>query len=204
MTKGEGKGWSKGRTAADDARVAKNAESHRGRIYVRRTPFDECKWSPGAGWTRLPLEWSDEMAYIVGLTATDGCLYTGFRKINFKSCDRDLVATYLQVLGRTNRVKEKKTRIGGVVYYTEFGDARLFRWMLTIGLMPRKSLVLGALDVPDEFLGPALRGLFEGDGHILNFIHHPTPKTYPNYLYERLWTFFNSASRPHLEWIQVR
>src|SRR5437868_4855427 len=60
---------------------------------------------------------SDEMAYIVGLTATDGCLFTGRRKINFKSEDRQLVETYLSVLGRTNRVKQEKTRRGGIVFF---------------------------------------------------------------------------------------
>ena len=152
----------------------------------------------------LPLEWSDEMAYIVGLTATDGCLITGRRKINFKSCDRELVATYLRLLGRTNRVKSQPTRTGGVVHFTEFGDTAFYGWLLNIGLMPRKSLVLGAIAVPDSFLGPCLRGLFEGDGNIANFVHRPTVAKYPDYEYERLWTCFNSASRRHLEWIQHR
>jgi hypothetical protein len=142
------------------------------------------------------------MAYIVGLTATDGCLYTGIRKINFKSCDRTLVETYRGLLGRTNRIKEQKTRSGGCAYFIEFGDARLYRWLQGVGLTPRKSLTLGAIAVPDAFLAPLLRGLFEGDGCIENFTHHPTVKTYPNYTNERLWTYFNSASRSHLEWIQ--
>ena len=144
------------------------------------------------------------MAYVVGLTATDGCLYTGFRKINFKSADRDLVATYRGILGRTNRIKVAKTRTGGVVYFLEFGDAALYRWFQRVGLTPRKSLTLGAIDVPEEFLAPVLRGLLEGDGSIENFTHAPTRSTYPDYRYERLWTFFNCASKPHLEWIQAR
>ena len=142
------------------------------------------------------------MAYIVGLTATDGCLITGRRKVNFKSADRDLVATYLRTLGRTNRIKTARTRTGGTVYFTEFGDAALYRWMLTIGLTPRKSLTLGAIDVPDAFLPPLLRGLFEGDGSIQNFTHHPTPTTAPAYVYERLWVYFNSASRTHIDWLE--
>ncbi len=96
-----------------------------------------------AGRTTLPLEWSDEMAYIVGLTATDGCLFTGRRKINFKSEDRQLVETYLSVLGRTNRVKRQPTRTDGVVYFTEFHDSRLYEWFRSVGLTPRKSLTLG-------------------------------------------------------------
>src|SRR5439155_25674914 len=114
-----GKGWAKGLTAQTDPRVARAAAAHRGRVYQRRKPFEEGRW-PTAGHTTLPLEWSDEMAYIVGLTATDGCLITGRRVINFKSEDRQLVETYLGVLGRTNRIRKEKThKPNGVVYTTQ-------------------------------------------------------------------------------------
>jgi hypothetical protein len=36
----------------------------------------------------------------------------------------------------------------------------------------------------------------DGDGSILNFVHRPTVKKYPNYVYERLWVCFHSASKP--------
>ncbi|HZP95285.1 MAG TPA: hypothetical protein VFC31_02970 [Candidatus Limnocylindria bacterium] len=63
--------------------------------------------------------------------------------------------------------------------------------------MPRKSLIRGAIDVPDGNL-PPLR-LLDGDGYIASFVHRPTVATYPIYDYERLWVCFNSASRSHLE-----
>jgi LAGLIDADG DNA endonuclease family protein len=198
-----GKDWAKGLTAATDPRVAKAAAAHRGKIYQRRTPFEECRW-PIAGRTTLPLEWSDGMAYIVGLTATDGCLFSGRRKINFKSEDRQLVETYLSVLGRANRVKRARTRTGGVVYFTEFHDSRLYEWFRSVGLTPRKSLTLGPIDVPNAYLLPLARGLMDGDGSVLNFVHRPTVKTYPNYWYERIRVCFHSASRPHIDWLRSR
>ena len=165
-----GKGWAKGLTAATDPRVARAAAAHRGKQYVRRTPFELCRW-PFAGLTTLPLAWSDEMAYIVGLTATDGCLITGRRVINFKSGDRQLVETYLNLLGRKNRVKSHTTKIGGIVYYTQFHDSALYRWFMSVGLTPRKSLSIGAIPVPDEFLFPLARGLLDGDGSIINEVY---------------------------------
>ena len=36
------------------------------------------------------------------------------------------------------------------------------------------------------------------------FRHNPTPTEYPNYVYERLWVFFLSASRPHIDWLRDR
>jgi hypothetical protein len=198
-----GKGWAKGLTAATDPRVARAAAAHRGKIYQRRKPFEECRW-PIASRTTLPLAWSDAMAYIVGLTATDGCLYTARRRINFKSEDRQLVETYLSVLGRTNRVKQERTRTDGVVFFTEFHDSRLYGWFRSVGLTPRKSLTLGAIDVPDAYVVPLARGLMDGDGSILNFVHRPTVKAQPNYWYERLSVCFHSASRPHIDWLRSR
>ena len=144
------------------------------------------------------------MAYVVGLLATDGCLSSSGRHIFFDSCDESLVRTFLSCLGRPIRYRTTSTRVGGLSYQAAFGDVRFYRWLVGIGLMPRKSLVLGAIDVPDAHLPALLRGLFEGDGTIQNFTHRPTPSTYPTYAYERLWTYFTSASRAHIEWIRER
>lgn len=195
-----GKGWAKGLTAATDRRVAAMAEGHRGKRYVRRKPIDECAW-PLSGKTTLPLKWSSDMAYVVGLTATDGCLLTGRRQINFKSQDRDLVATYLELLGRANRVHERCTGSGRPIYVTQFGDAALYRWFESVGLTPRKSLTLGALAVPDEYLLPLVRGLLDGDGSVINRVYRADTGRRGDYYWEYLLTKFYSASRAHLEWL---
>src|SRR3989442_1513948 len=198
-----GKDWSKGLRVSTDPRVARMAVAHRGMRYQRRTPVEECRWQR-ASRTTLALSWSDAMAYIVGLTATDGCLITGRRAINFKSEDRDLVETYLGVLGRTNRIRVERTRTGGVVHTTQFADARLYEWLRGVGLTPRNSLKLDATDVRDQYLAPLVRGLLDGDGSIRNFVHEPTRRSYREYRYERLWVFFHSASSPHIEWLRSR
>jgi hypothetical protein len=196
-----GKDWAKGLTAKTDPRVARGAEAHRGKVYVRRTPPELCKW-PVAGLTTLPLVWSDEMAYIVGLTATDGCLITGRRAINFKSGDRQLVETYLGLLGRKNRVKSQPTRTGGVVYYTQFHDSRLYEWFRSTGLTPRKSLTIGGLSVPDRFLMPLVRGLLDGDGSIINEVYRADTGRRNDYYWEYLITSFNSGSGEHVKWLR--
>jgi len=171
-----GRGWAKGCTAATDPRIARAAAGHRGKTYARRTPRERCRW-PVAGSTTLPLRWSNEMAYVVGLTATDGCLVSGRRAINFKSGDRQLVETYLALLGRTNRIKLQRTRTGGSAYFTQFHDSALYEWFRSVGLTPRKSLTLGAISVPDEFLLVLVRGLLDGDGSVMKDVprgHRPT------------------------------
>ena len=196
-----GKGWAKGLTAATDPRVARAAAAHRGKQYVRRTPPELCRW-PVSGLTTLPLAWSEEMAYIVGLTATDGCLITGRRAINFKSGDRQLVETYLRLLGRKNRVKSHRTKKGGVVYFTQFHDSALYEWFRSVGLTPRKSLTIGALSVPDSFLMPLVRGLLDGDGSVINEVYRADTGRRDDYYWEYLITRFLSASRTHLVWLQ--
>lgn len=201
--KGEGKGWAKGRTATTDARVARNAARRTGMVYQRRlTPEQDRRYR--GRWPRtLPLEWSETMAYVVGLMATDGCLITkGRRHVAFDSGDEELVRTFLACIGRhpTYRPKRDK-RSGEVSYQAQFSDARFYRWLRSVGIHPRKSLAISSIDVPDELLAPLARGLLEGDGHIANFTHAPTRSVYPDYVYERLWVYFNCASRPHLEWL---
>ena len=98
----------------------------------------------------------------------------------------------------------ERTRTDGVVFFTEFHDSRLYGWFRSVGLTPRKSLTLGAIDVPDAYVVPLARGLMDGDGSILNFVHRPTVKAQPNYWYERLSVCFHAASRPHIDWLRSR
>lgn len=185
-----GKGWSKGLTAATDARVARAAAAHRGRKYRTRERR-----------RRREIEWTTDFGYVVGLVATDGCLIRDGRHIAFGSCDRQLVETYLACLGKTNAIQEirKKRR---PYYRVQFSDIALHEFLSGIGLTPRKSLTLGALDVPAALFFPVARGLLDGDGTISNFVHQPTKARYPNYRYERLVVSFRSASRAHIEWLQ--
>jgi hypothetical protein len=142
------------------------------------------------------------MAYIVGLTATDGCLVTGRRAINFKSGDRALVETYLRLLGRKNRVKSHPTRTGGTVYYTQFHDSALYEWFRSVGLTSKKSLTIGPLSVPDSFLLPLVRGLLDGDGSIINKVYRADTGRRQDYYWEYLITSFNSGSRKHISWLK--
>src|SRR6266508_1205512 len=202
---GQGQGWAKGRTADSDPSIARNAAARRGMTYQRHlTPAQDRRYRHGSA-RQLPLGWSDTMAYVVGLMATDGNLSGDGRHLAFDSGDLELIHTFLSCLGHPYaHTRSRRSERGGTGYQVVFSDVRFHRWLRGVGLMPRKSLILGGIDVPDEFLCPTLRGLFEGDGHISNFTHRPTLRTYPNYEYERLWVYFNSASRRHLEWIHAR
>ena len=170
--------------------------------YLRHIPLGEDKRV--RGYRTLSLEWSSAMAYVVGLLATDGCLSSDRRHIILTSRDRQLVQTYLECLGRPIRYTLGRTRRGKLAYYAQSSDVAFYDWLKSIGLTPRKSLTLGPIEVPDAYLLPLVRGLLDGDGSIVNFRHRPTPTKYPNYVYERLWVFFLSASRSHIDWLRDR
>jgi len=198
MAEGEGKAWAKGRTAANDSRIARNAISRRGPRGPYRT----------GGLRRTfhrprPLCWTPDLAYAVGLVATDGCLSSG-RHIYFDSNDEQLVQTFLNCIGRPARYTTRATRIGGTAYRASFSDVELYRWLESIGLTPAKSLTLGAIDVPEQFLMPLVRGLLDGDGSVLNYVHAPTKRAYPNYTYERLVVHFSTASQTHADWLRAK
>lgn len=202
---GGGKGWAKGRTAATDGRVARSAAAHRGLTYASHVPpeQDRRRFNRAGELTRrtLPLEWSPVMAYVVGLIATDGCLLSKRRQLNFKSEDEALVRTFLECLGRPLRCRPIRGRTGNTHYVSQFGDAEFYRWLQSVGLMPRKSLVLGSIAVPDELLLQCARGLLDGDGSITNYWYDGTGKA-AGKRYEGLRTRFVSGSLPHLEWLR--
>lgn len=193
-----GKNWARGLTKSTDDRVARAASSHRGLRYVRRTPIEQCRWT----WRepRVITQWSDALAYAVGLIATDGCLASSSRLITLVSKDVQLLQAYLGCLGRNARL----ARHGSGAHRVQFKDADFYRWLVSIGVTPRKSLTLGAIDVPDEFLLPLVRGLLDGDGSVLYQTVVPNPRMYPLSTYPRINVRFVSASRPHLEWLAER
>jgi hypothetical protein len=141
------------------------------------------------------------MAYVVGLIATDGCLSSDGRHITFTSQDRQLADAFCDSLGRSRRYRVPTSARGTPVYYVHLGDVAFYRWLISIGLTPRKSLTLREIDVPDAHLLPLTRGLLDGDGSVYTLVHHPTTRADPGYSYERLWVYFTSGSRPHLEWL---
>lgn len=202
MATGEGKGWAKGRTAKNDPRIARAAAGHRGKQYTSHVPSDQDRRRRGSN--TFDPTWTPTLAYAVGLIATDGGLVRG-RSISFPSADRELVELLLRCLGKSNMISVERSNGGGGVYYrTQIGDVALYRWLVSIKIEPRKSLTIGAIDIPDEFLLPLARGLLDGDGSIMNKTARADTKRRSDYRWEYLQTKFVSASRNHLIWLRER
>ena len=142
------------------------------------------------------MEWSRSLAYFVGLITTDGCLSSDGRHIDFTSKDFEMVDMFTAFFEDRNRIGTKGRGSGPQRYFrVQLGSIMLYRWLLSIGLTPRKSLTLGALQIPDHVFADFLRGHLDGDGSLVVY----QDSLFPNSL--RCYARFLSGSRTHLEWI---
>lgn len=146
-------------------------------------------------------EWSPELAYAVGLIATDGNLSPDGRHMTMTSKDRDLLETIRTCLSVTTSITT--TLNPRLVYRLTWGDKRFYDWLLGIGLMPAKSLRLGLLTIPDQYFADFMRGCVDGDGSIVTYTDRYNMVKSEKYIYERLFVVLVSASGPFLDWVQT-
>jgi hypothetical protein len=122
-----------------------------------------------------PAPWSIELKYLAGLVAADGTLESGGdHRIGFNNTDPNLMKTFLYLIqspriASVHEYDNPNHKPAHNIYVRDRGYYNLF---VKVGLIPRKSLCLGEVDLPrgtdgkitDFFL--FVRGAFEGDGSI--------------------------------------
>lgn len=151
-------------------------------------------------------KWNPEFAYAVGLIATDGYLSSDKRHISFTSTDLELIRTFKKCLKLTNIItKDSKSSISKKqAYRIQFGNVKLYNYLLTIGLTTNKSLTINKLNIPNDFFPDFLRGSIDGDGSIIYYKDSYNTKYNPKYVYDRLFVYLISASNKHIKWLQYK
>ena len=141
-------------------------------------------------------DWTANLAYAVGVIATDGNLSSSGRHINVTSKDLEMVLTIKNILGLANKIGKKARGYSTDKKYfvLQFGDVCLYDFLLSIGLTQAKSKTLSALHIPARYFADFFRGCVDGDGNIDVFSHPESQK-----LQHRVRLV--SASRAFLEWI---
>ena len=141
--------------------------------------------------------WSTELAYVVGLIATDGNLSPDGRHITFTSKDLGLAVLFQKYLNHKGKIGRKSRGGGGEKKYfvVQLGDVVFYKFLLSIGLTPKKSKTMGKLKIPQKYFYDFLRGCIDGDGSISSFMH-PQSKL-PQFKVRLV-----SASKLFLEWIR--
>ena len=108
--------------------------------------------------------WNPEMAYVLGVLATDGNVVK--YRVQLNSVDLELVQKVRNFIGRTYPIREvlprgfsRKTQ-----YSLSISSVKLARKLTELGVGPTKSLTLTFPDIPEECVRHFLRGCWDGDG----------------------------------------
>jgi hypothetical protein len=149
------------------------------------------------------IRWSPNLAYAVGLIATDGNLSGDGRHLSLTSIDRDLLETLRTCLHLGAAIRPHGGGHGRRGLRVQWGDRQFYDWLVGIGLTPAKSLTLRPLAIPDSLFVDFLRGCIDGDGSVVVYVDRYNTGKSERYVYERLYVTLVSASHGFLDWIQA-
>lgn len=144
--------------------------------------------------------WTSELAYIIGLIASDGYLAKQTNRIGIVSKDLEIIDIFRNVLIINNKMmikarggeKEKK------YMYLEWKDKNFYNFLLAIGLTPAKSKTIQRVDIPDKFFKDFLRGFFDGDGTFWTAWDRRWPNSFVFHI------ALYSGSRVFMEWMRQK
>ena len=147
---------------------------------------------------KVKIRWSPEFAYAIGLLVTDGNLSPDGRHINFTSKDKSLIQSFKSILRLQNKIGRKARGKDDVkkYYVIQFGDVLFYKFLIEIGITPRKSKTLASIKIPRQYFFDFLRGHFDGDG---TFYSYWDPRWRSSFMF---YTEFISASKKHIDWLR--
>lgn len=110
-------------------------------------------------------QWSDEMAWLLGLIWSDGCLMRDSHGVEVCSKDPDLIEIVEGLIEQPGGMRPKNR---GRHWRINFSSQHAADRLRGMGLVPAKSHIIGwPQGLPREFEGAFMRGLIDGDGSVL-------------------------------------
>lgn len=108
--------------------------------------------------------WTPEMAYVLGVLATDGCVSRN--RFSLTSTDLELVQKVrsLMVSDHPIGVVSPKGWARKVQYVLNVSSTKLAKRLTDLGIGPAKSLTLRFPEMPQDCVRHFLRGCWDGDG----------------------------------------
>jgi hypothetical protein len=113
-------------------------------------------------------DWSPEMAYVLGVIYSDGCLsvtHKGYHTVTIAQKQPELLEKCLALMDCDAPVTYRAKKVGGI-YTIAFNGQDVGRHLVALGLHPRKSLTIQFPNPPTESLRHFIRGCWDGDGSI--------------------------------------
>lgn len=145
---------------------------------------------------RNKIRWSSDLAYSIGLIATDGNLSKDGRHITLVSKDINQLENFSKCLNLTAKISPHSSNFNpnGKYYHVQFSNVEFYRFLTEIGLTPNKTLSLGKLMIDKPYFGDFLRGVIDGDGCISTWINRRNKNTQ--------WSLrIVSASKEFIVWL---
>ncbi len=147
--------------------------------------------------------WSADLAWAVGLFASDGGLHRGDNGIRLCSTDWELMENFMGCIQLDPAIEPRRqpaTANWKTLYRLDFFDVGFRTFLESLGLTPNKSLTLCPLAIPNEFFPDYARGAWDGDGTWT--IRRKTQKS--GKVNECLCVSLSSSSPAYLEWMQAK
>ncbi|WP_411954773.1 LAGLIDADG family homing endonuclease [Alkalibacillus sp. S2W] len=123
------------------------------------------------------IDWTEDIAYLVGLIATDGTLRKNRKQIKITSSDEEFLKTVIEVIqnkitGRKQHYQKylsdkRNINLGQeyVHYEYAFTSPYFYDFCQNAGLTPDKTNTISMLNVPQKYFLDFLRGVIDGDGN---------------------------------------
>src|SRR5271157_1613733 len=138
------------------------------KLVLKRKRMIKCKMLPGTNHTFFD-SWSQDMAYVLGFIAADGNVSQSGKYMKLKLAEKDLAHLIVirDIVAPNAKIKYSSYIKNGKAFpdvtfvaCSTYMCARL----ISLGIVPAKSLVLKFPDVPNEYVSHFIRGYFDGDG----------------------------------------
>src|SRR5258708_23352266 len=144
------------------------------------------------------MRWSRDFAYAVGLITTDGYLSKDGRHLDLTSKDIEQINNFKNILHLKNKIGIKRDikNKNNICFRIQFGNVKLYRYLISVGLSNRKSKTLTSLKIPDRYYPDFLRGCFDGDGYSTSYWSKQWSNSFV------LYSGFTSGSLDFLKWMQ--
>lgn len=142
-------------------------------------------------------KWTPNLAYAIGLLASDGCLSPPGHLINLTSNDREQLENFSKCLGVEFKIGSKSLGfLGKRTLRVQLKNVLFYNFLFSIGLTPAKSKTIGKIKVPQKYFFDFLRGVFDGDGSTYS---HWDKRWKSSFMF---YVGFASASPSFIRWLQ--
>lgn len=109
--------------------------------------------------------WSADLAYVVGIFASDGNIGADGMYLEVTSKDKIILEQVLRITGMEHiKIGTKRNGSGAIAHRIQFKRVLFHQWLCDLGLRPNKSLTLSSLKIPNRYFFDFLRGGWDGDG----------------------------------------